>query len=103
AAQTGDLTTATAQLNVIRRRAGLANTTATTAAALVTDILLQRRLELAHEGHYWFDLRRTNTVQSALGGTTTANAYNQSFRNLFPLPLRDINLSNGVLVQNAGY
>lgn len=103
AAQTGDLATATTQLNVIRRRAGLANTTATTAAALITDILLQRRLELAYEGHYWIDLRRTNTIQSALGSTTAANSYNQPFRNLFPLPLRDINLANGVLVQNAGY
>lgn len=103
AAQTGDIATATTQLNIIRKRAGLANTTATTAAALITDILLQRRLELAYEGHYWFDLRRTNTVQSALGSTTTANNYNQAFRNLFPLPLRDINLSNGVLIQNTGY
>ncbi|MBO2030538.1 RagB/SusD family nutrient uptake outer membrane protein [Siccationidurans ginsengisoli] len=103
AAQTGDLVTATTQLNIIRKRAGLANTTAITAADLIADILLQRRLELAHEGHYWFDLRRTNTVQSALGSTTTANAYNQTFRNLFPLPLRDVNLSNGVLVQNTGF
>lgn len=103
AAQTGDIATATLQLNVIRKRAGLANTTATTAAALMTDILLQRRLELAYEGHYWFDLRRTNTVQSSLGNATTPNNYNQGFRNLFPLPLRDINLSSGVLVQNPGY
>lgn len=105
AAQTGDLATATAQLNVIRKRAGLANTTATTAAALVTDILLQRRLELAHEGHYWMDLRRTNTVKSTLGsGVPTApNAYDQTYRNLFPLPLRDINLANGVLVQNPNF
>lgn len=105
AAQTGDLITATNNLNVIRKRAGLANTTATTAAALVTDILRQRRLELAYEGHYWIDLRRTNTVQSALGtgSTTSPNAYDQTFRNLFPLPQRDINLAPGVLVQNQGY
>jgi hypothetical protein len=103
AAQTGDIATATLQLNVIRKRAGLANTTATTATGLITDILLQRRLELAYEGHYWFDLRRTNTVASALGSTTTPNNYNQAFRNLFPLPLRDINLSSGVLVQNSGF
>ena len=105
AAQTGDLITATNNLNVIRKRAGLANTTATTAAALVTDILRQRRLELAYEGHYWIDLRRTNTIQSTLGtGSTTApNAYDQTFRNLFPLPQRDINLAPGILVQNQGY
>ncbi|MGI4834054.1 MAG: RagB/SusD family nutrient uptake outer membrane protein [Janthinobacterium lividum] len=105
AAQTGDLITATTNLNIIRKRAGLANSTATTAAALTTDILLQRRLELAYEGHYWIDLRRTNTVQSTLGtGSTTApNAWDQAFRNLFPLPLRDINLAPGILTQNPGF
>jgi len=105
AAQTGDLATATAQLNIIRKRAGLANTTATTAAGLITDILLQRRLELAYEGHYWIDLRRTNTVQSTLGtgSTTNPNAWDQAYRNLFPLPLRDINLAPGVLTQNPGF
>ncbi|RZJ93310.1 MAG: RagB/SusD family nutrient uptake outer membrane protein [Hymenobacter sp.] len=108
AAQTGDLSTATTNLNVIRKRAGLANTTATTAAGLITDILLQRRLELAYEGHYWIDLRRTNTVQSSLGtgSTTSPNAWDQTFRNLFPIPLRDINLSKGTsgeLKQNAGF
>jgi hypothetical protein len=105
AAQTGDLATAITNLNIIRNRAGLANTTATTAAALVADILQQRRLELAYEGHYWIDLRRTNTVQSTLGtGSATApNAWDQAFRNLFPIPLRDINLAPNVLTQNPGF
>ncbi len=105
AAQTGDLTTATTQLNIIRSRAGLAPTTAITAADLVTDILLQRRLELAYEGHYWFDLRRTNNVQSKLGSSnpTTPNAYNQVFRNLFPIPLREVTLTNGLISQNPGF
>lgn len=97
AAQTGDLTTATTQLNIIRTRAGLAATTATTAPALITDILLQRRLELAHEGHYWFDLRRTNTVQTALP------TYTQTFRNLFPIPNREVTLTNGLIAQNPQY
>ncbi|WP_380266763.1 RagB/SusD family nutrient uptake outer membrane protein [Hymenobacter caeli] len=97
AAQTGDLTTAAAQLNIIRTRAGLAPTTATTAAALVTDILLQRRLELAYEGNYWFDLRRTNTVQTALP------TYTQTFRNLFPIPQRETNITNNLIAQNPMY
>ncbi|SNR40963.1 RagB/SusD family nutrient uptake outer membrane protein [Hymenobacter mucosus] len=96
-AQTGNLVNAAAQLNIIRSRAGLAPTTATTADALVRDILLQRRLELAYEGNYWFDLRRTNMVQTALP------TYNQTFRNLFPLPNREIQLANGVLTQNPSY
>lgn len=105
AAQTGDLVTATTQLNIIRTRAGLAPTTATTASALITDILLQRRLELAYEGQYWFDLRRTNRVQSALGTVAPAapNAYNQAFRNLFPIPQREVTLTNGLVAQNPGF
>lgn len=97
AARTGDLTTATTNLNLIRQRAGLPVTTATTAAALITDILLQRRLELAYEGQYWFDLRRTNTVQTALP------TYQQTFRNLFPIPLREVQLTNNLITQNEGY
>ncbi|OGX81620.1 RagB/SusD family nutrient uptake outer membrane protein [Hymenobacter coccineus] len=105
AAQTGDLTTAATQLDIIRTRAGLAPTTATTAADLITDILLQRRLEFAYEGNYWFDLRRTNTVQSTLGATApaAANAWNQPFRNLFPIPLREVNITNGLVAQNPQY
>ena len=97
AAQTGDLVTALTQLNIIRNRAGLAPSTATTAAAIITDVLLQRRLELAYEGIYWFDLRRTNTVQTALP------AYTQTFRNLFPIPQREVDLTNKLIVQNQGY
>lgn len=97
AAQTGDLATAATNLNIIRKRAGLANTTATTAAGLVSDILLQRRLEFAYEGMYWFDLRRTNTVLTALP------TYTQTFRYLLPIPQRDVNLSNGLIAQNTGY
>ena len=97
AAQTGDLITATAQLNIIRSRAGLTPSTATTADALVTDILLQRRLELAYEGQYWMDLRRTNTVQ------TTLPTYTQIFRNLFPIPTREVNITGGIIVQNTGF
>ncbi|AMJ66779.1 RagB/SusD family nutrient uptake outer membrane protein [Hymenobacter sp. PAMC 26628] len=105
AAQTGDLATAALQLNVIRTRAGLAPTTATTASDLITDILLQRRLELAYEGNYWFDLRRTNTVQSTLGTAppAAANAWNQTYRNLFPIPVREINVTNGLIAQNPQY
>ncbi|TDN38354.1 hypothetical protein A8B98_23630 [Hymenobacter sp. UV11] len=97
AAQTGDLITAAAQLNIIRSRAGLAPSTASTAATLVSDILLQRRLELAYEGLYWIDLRRTNTIQTVLP------TYTQTFRNLFPIPTREVNITGGVITQNTGF
>jgi hypothetical protein len=128
AARTGDLTTALAQNNIIRVRAGLLplviDTPPTPAptpavavyitptatdpngqAALLRDILLQRRLELSYEGQYWFDLRRTNRVQSELGSANpaTPNAWNQSFRNLFPIPNREVTLTNGLIAQNPGF
>lgn len=98
AAQTGDLATATANLNIIRNRAGLAATTATTAAGLITDILLQRRLEFAYEGMYWYDMRRTNTIQ-----TTRPTFYSETFRNLFPIPQREVQLTNGLIAQNPNF
>jgi hypothetical protein len=120
AAQTGDLTTALTQNNIIRVRAGLlplvigtppspapspavavyitpSSTDPTGSIALLQDIFLQRRLELAHEGQYWFDLRRTNTVQTALP------TYTQTFRNLFPIPNREVTLTNNLIAQNPGY
>lgn len=97
AAQTGDLLTANAQLNIIRKRAGLATVTLTSASALITAILLQRRLELAFEGQYWIDLRRTNTILIA------QPTYTQTFRYLQPIPQREVNLTNGLIAQNTGY
>lgn len=111
-ARTGDLTAATTELNRIRTRAGLTAYVltptaddATGEAGLIREILRQRRLELAHEGIYWFDLRRTNTVQSTLGTVAPAapNAFNQTFRNLWPIPQREINNSAKLIEQNPGY
>jgi hypothetical protein len=53
-----------AATNLIRTRAGLANTTATTQADLRAAIVLERRLELVGEGQRWFDLLRTGTAIS---------------------------------------
>lgn len=97
AAQTGDLATARTQLDVIRNRAGLLPSTAVTSDELIADILLQRRLELAYEGQYWFDLRRTNMIQTA------QPTYTETFRNLFPIPLREVQLTSGVIAQNPLY
>lgn len=101
AARTNDLPTATTQVNIIRGRAGLAPVANLSQEKLITEILLQRRLELAHEGHYWFDLRRTNTVQTAIP------AFSQTFRNLWPIPQRETLNStvagNSIITQNPGY
>jgi hypothetical protein len=84
------------ELNKIRTRAGLSNSTATGQSAVRIAIANERRLELAFEGHRWFDLVRTGTATTVLGFTDT-NYY------LAPIPISEITSSFGVITQNPGY
>lgn len=95
----GNTSVATTNLNKVRTRAQLANTTATTQSALRTAIWQERRVELAMEGDRFVDLVRTvqaATVLASYGFTAGKNE-------LFPIPLNAINQSKGVLTQNPGY
>ncbi len=86
-------------LNIIRRRAGLTDlTTLTTQKAVLDEMELQRRLELAFEGHRWFDLKRWKRDVIK----TTGNVVYGDTRTLSPIPNAEI-LANKNLVQNAGY
>jgi hypothetical protein len=85
------------QLDKIRTRAGLANSTASGQAAVRTAIANERRLELALEGQRWFDLVRTGTVDAEMGMTINSNYH------LFPVPTSEIFASGEVITQNAGY
>lgn len=93
----GDTSNALVQLNKIRTRAGLDNSTATTQVEVRTAIANERRLELAFEGQRWFDLVRTGTAQSALGLAFDNQYY------LFPIPTSEVLSSFGVITQNPGY
>lgn len=92
------ITESLADINRIRTRAGIATSTAATSAALLTEIEKQRRLELAFEGHRWFDLKRNKKDVIK----TTGNVPYGDTRILAPLPVSEI-LVNPKLVQNAGY
>ncbi len=86
-------------LNRIRTRAGLAESAAS-GTALLEEILKQRRVELAFEGHRWFDLKR-------LGRDIVKAAPAQSlpftdFKILPNIPVREIQI-NSNLQQNPGY
>ncbi len=94
-----DLTDALAFVNQIRNRAGIGNYAgAVTQAALRNEVFLQRRLELALEGHYFFDLVRTGRAVTTLSSPVWND--NQS---LLPIPLREVQASGNVLTQNPGY
>lgn len=95
--ENGNTAAALTQLNRIRSRAGLADSSATAQADVRQAIQDERRLELAFEGHRWFDLVRTNTVNAEMGVTVSPNYH------VFPIPTSEVRSTNGVITQNTGY
>lgn len=96
----GNSGAAISELNKIRTRAGLdALDAATLSSSTAVNAAIQneRRLELAFEGHRWFDLTRTGSAQAELGTSFSDQYY------LFPVPLSEILVSSGVITQNQGY
>lgn len=88
-------------LNEVRTRATLPAKTGLTKDEMTLALEQERRVELAFEGHRWFDLLRTGRyleVMQAKGYAT------QSFHKLYPIPQRETDL-NAVLAQqqNEGY
>ena len=100
-AQQNKLTEAAADLDRIRYRAGLAPTTATTKDDLLLAIEKERFLELAFEGHRWFDLVRTGRASEVLAPLKGAKW--QPTDVLLPVPQGEISLNPGLLPQNPGF
>ena len=73
--------------------------TFTMAAPYINEILRQRRIELALEGHRWFDYKRTNGLTGT--GLSSKLAYTD-FRLLAGIPQREVD-NNPNLTQNFGY
>ena len=66
------------------------------------DLLLERRVELAFENHRFFDLKRLGKAHDVLGAHAALKGYTSYNirRLLLPIPSREINLSDGLLIQN---
>lgn len=94
--ENGNSGAAVIELDKIRTRAGLAGSTASSQAEVKQAILDERRLELACEGHRWFDLVRTGTVDAEMGQAIDPNYY------VFPIPTTEVT-SFDAIVQNPGY
>ena len=112
--QLGNTTTAVTQLNQIRTRAGLPNTTANSKADLALAILSERQLELVFECTRWNDLQRADangtiniiTLMSnqfdSHGNNLNYNMASDKHQYIFPIPQQDM-LLNKNLTQNPGY
>lgn len=89
-------------LNKVRQRAGLAALSGISQTELRNSIMHERRIELAFEGHRWFDLARMNPVDAVTFlhsiGRTNATAAHL----LLPIPQRERD-ANPNLTQNPGY
>jgi len=90
----GDIGSIQADIDVIRNRAGLVNTTAATITDLKLAIENECRHEFAFEGHRWPDLVRTHRAVTVLG-------IDEKYT-LFPIPLSE-KQTNNLMVQNPGY
>lgn len=103
-AQLGFITgnnSALSDVNQIRRRVGLADTTATTLASIMGVIENERKLELFSEwGHRWLDLKRWKKANQILS-TLKSNWHPTD--TLFPIPQIEINKNLNLKPQNPGY
>ena len=104
--ETGKPAEALPFLNQVRKRVGLADKTGLAQDALRLAIEQERRVELAFEGHRWFDLVRTGRAlpvlqakAAAIGIKTALTANNL----LFPIPQSQIDINPAKIKQNTGY
>lgn len=96
-------------LNNIRRRANLTELTSvelSDQASFREAIANERKWELCFESHRWFDLIRTGkaievmNAHSSLTGTLEPVTSNNL---IFPIPLSQVDATNGKITQNPGY
>jgi len=83
-------------LNKVRTRVSLVDKT-TSGNALFDDIINERRLELAMEGHRFFDMIRTGKAAAAFASKGT---FRPGISDLLPIPQAEIDNSGGVITQN---
>jgi hypothetical protein len=92
-------------LNQVRARARQGNNsilpdiTETNEDALNDIIIEERRVELAMEGHRFWDLVRTGKAPQVLGPLGFVAGKNE----LLPIPQNEIDISEGTLTQNPGW
>lgn len=92
-ALSGDEVYALPEIIQIRDRAGLGALSGDDALQVIKD---ERKIELAWEGHRWFDLVRWGDAKSTLGFTDDNYL-------LFPIPISEVLATSGTLSQNPGY
>lgn len=104
-----DISGALDDLNQIRNRAGLADTTGTGVdepEEILEAITIERSVEFFEEGHRWYDLVRTGEALNILTNVDRKNSGPVSLTNpgrqVFPIPSREVD-ANSNIEQNDAY
>lgn len=105
----GDDGTGLEALNTVRRRVDMPDATELTAETIIHE----RDVELATEGHRFLDLIRWSfdeqwginwdEIEWGINATNSVNPFVVGKHEYLPIPLREINLSQGELEQNPGW
>ena len=103
----GDVSGAASLVNQIRARVNLPETQANDQASMRLTIEKERRLELAFEGHRWYDLKRTHRAIEVINNVKGENDIPLGYqltenRLLWPIPQAELD-KNSKLTQNPGY
>lgn len=100
-AEQGDIIGAKQDLDMIRSRAGLAATTASSRETIKTAVLRERRIEFFTElGHRFFDLKRYGALDTAL--LSVKSGWNSTDA-LWPIPSQELSANPKLNPQNTGY
>lgn len=91
-------------LNSVRARAGLTAATAGLSHdAFALRIEHERQVELAFEGHRWFDLVRTGRALAVMNAHFAGAITVQPFQLLYPVPQSQVTINPDGIKQNPGY
>ena len=99
----GKTSEAAEPLNIVRRRAGLPDVSGLSQEAMREKIIHERRIELAFEGHRWFDMIRVQHGDYAVKFLKSIGKSRVTKeRLLFPIPQTERD-ANKLMTQNPGY
>jgi hypothetical protein len=110
----GDNAKALTYINMVRTRARMCGVEGNTVPADITGTVTieqlqhERRLELAMEGHRFFDLVRRRLAEEKIDGSYLDNqqvtvTFSSPKNDFFPIPEGEVNRSQGALLQYPGW